>query len=135
MMFEWQDYTNPRYECYFRIFADWYLNQTFVSYANYAACRSPLNFASPDAFLPARWLSSASEDRRDALQPFSLGPRNCIGQRLAWAETRLILAKLLWHFDVEEVEEKRLVDWSKQKTYTLWEKTGGWVRLKHRADI
>ena len=133
-MWEWQDCTKPCPECCFRIHADTYLSQTFVSYATYAACRSPLNFSSPDAFLPARWLSSASEDRREALQPFSLGPRNCIGQRLAWAETRLILAKLLWRFDVEEVKEKKLVDWSKQKTYTLWEKTEGWVRLKHRAE-
>lgn len=133
-MFERQYCTKSCHGCCSRILTDTYLNQTFVSYCNYAACRSTLNFSSPDAFLPARWLSPNSEDRRDALQPFSLGPRNCIGQRLAWAETRLILAKLLWHFDVEEVEEKKMVDWSKQKTYTLWEKTEGWVRLKHRAD-
>lgn len=37
----------------------------------------------------------------EILKPFSLGPRNCIGKLLAQAEAKLVLAKLLWHFDVE----------------------------------
>lgn len=58
-----------------------------------------------------------------------MGPRNCIGQRLALAETRLILAKLLYNFDVELDKNQPVVDWAGQETYTLWEKEGQWVRL------
>lgn len=38
------------------------------------------------------------------MQPFSFGPRNCLGKNLARAEMRLIMAKLLWRFDLELVQ-------------------------------
>lgn len=47
---------------------------------------------------------------------------------LAYAEMRLILAKLLWHFDVALVEPEK--DWMKdQRVYALWEKPSLRVRL------
>ncbi|KAL8761584.1 MAG: hypothetical protein Q9184_002292 [Pyrenodesmia sp. 2 TL-2023] len=108
--------------------------KTNVSYSHYAAYHSPLNFHSPNAFLPSRWLEEESNDRLDALQPFSMGPRNCIGQRLALMEVRLVLAKLFWHFDFGTVEEKPHIEWAEQKAFTLWEKEQGWVRLRLRKD-
>lgn len=30
-----------------------------------------------------------------------MGPRNCIGKILAMTEVKLVIAKLLWHFDME----------------------------------
>lgn len=70
--------------------------------------RLPLfNFARPTEFLPERWFretsSTPSEFANDNLQilhPFSLGARNCIGQNLAWMELRLILARVIWNFDI-----------------------------------
>lgn len=41
----------------------------------------------------------------------------------------MILARLLWNFDINAVEGKG-VQWRTQKTYTLWEKEEVWVRLK-----
>jgi cytochrome P450 len=38
---------------------------------------------------------------RDASQPFSYGPRNCIGRNLAYVEMKLIIARLVWTFDLE----------------------------------
>lgn len=38
----------------------------------------------PNEFIPERWLDSDSRfqnDKREVLQPFSLGPRNCIGKK------------------------------------------------------
>ncbi|KAJ5090223.1 hypothetical protein N7532_008907 [Penicillium argentinense] len=58
------------------------------------------------------------DDNKEAFQPFSYGPRNCLGQHLANAEMRLIMTKLLWHFDLDLLEECR--NWSVQKTYSLW---------------
>lgn len=53
---------------------------------------SSQNFKDPESFVPERWLPEAIndstspyyDDNRDARQPFSVGPRNCIGIALAW---------------------------------------------------
>ena len=81
---------------------------------------------------PERYLEKDGErfrgDNRAVVQPFSLGPRNCIGQNLAKAEMRLILAKLVWHFDMELVDKDE--DWvSKQHVYGLWDKEPLMVKL------
>ena len=50
---------------------------------HYAAYHSPLNFSRPEEFIPERFIDVAEfpDDRREVLQPFSMGPRNCIGKR------------------------------------------------------
>jgi cytochrome P450 len=104
---------------------------------HYSAYHSPSNFSDPDTFIPERWLEPREEkfkdDKRNVLQPFLVGPRNCIGQGLAMAEMRAILTRVLWHFDVELCEESR--EWDKQKVYLLWEKGNMWVKLKKRQGI
>lgn len=48
------------------------------------ACdRSSRNFKEPESFVPERWLGDArfESDDRAAFQPFSFGPRNCIGKK------------------------------------------------------
>jgi cytochrome P450 len=58
-----------------------------------------------------------------------MGTRNCIGRNLAYAEMRLILTKLLWHFDLE-LDEKKTGDWLKDmRAWALWEKPPLIVRL------
>ncbi|KAL8364717.1 hypothetical protein RB595_003818 [Gaeumannomyces hyphopodioides] len=99
--------------------------------------RSASNFADPDAFRPERWLSShprhgpyASDDRA-AAQPFSHGPRNCIGKNLAMAEIRIILARMLWNFDMRLHPD--CVGWlGRQKMFTTWHKTPLKVQLRCR---
>ncbi|KAI0012831.1 cytochrome P450 monooxygenase-like protein [Xylariaceae sp. FL0662B] len=59
-------------------------------------------------------------DKPYALQPFYFGLRNCLGMGLAWHEMRLLLAKVLYNFDLELCAESR--DWSDQKVYVLWQK-------------
>lgn len=69
-----------------------------------------------------------ANDRMDVLNPFLVGPRNCIGQNLAYAEMRLILARLAFRFDFELCEESE--GWiERQKNYSLWEKPDLFVRL------
>jgi cytochrome P450 len=82
---------------------------TLVSVAHTATYRSPENFRDPDKFVPERWMGDEryKDDRRRALQAFSLGPRNCIGLHLAYAEMRIILARLIWNFDMELCEESK----------------------------
>lgn len=47
--------------------------------------------------------------------------------RLAYAEIRLILARVLWNFDMEL--DPSSTNWADQKTYFLWEKRPLKVRL------
>jgi len=100
---------------------------TVVSVPQFPAYQSTSNFFEPQSFLPERWLASVNttdprfvNDRRDVLQPFSVGPRNCIGKNLAYAEMRLILTRLLYSFDLELQPESR--NWTNQRTFTLWDK-------------
>ncbi|PVH86386.1 cytochrome P450 [Cadophora sp. DSE1049] len=94
------------------------------------------NFADPKKFAPERWLKGDEcperyrGDNRKAMQPFSIGPRNCIGMNLAYFEIRLIFARMLWNFDFELMADSR--DWMDQKTFTLWEKKNLNVRLTPR---
>ncbi|MCJ1409794.1 hypothetical protein MMC19_003877 [Ptychographa xylographoides] len=126
---------------------------THVSIPQYATFRAPTNFSNPDTFIPTRWLNPpVSEDNTvpsathlagqtgqanpysrqpihnpRACQPFSTGPRNCIGKNLAFLTMRLVLAKLLWNFDI--AADGDVEDWASQKTYILWEKRPLPVRL------
>ncbi|KAI1761905.1 cytochrome P450 [Hypoxylon sp. FL1150] len=117
----------------------WLPGGTPVSIQAYTMNRDPALFHRPTSFLPERWLPAAGtdtnspflNDQRQAIQPFSVGPRSCMGQHLAWAEMRLILSKLLWNFDFEAVEGKTL-RWEKLRTFLLVEKEPIQVMIKLR---
>ncbi|CAM1500429.1 Fc.00g095910.m01.CDS01 [Cosmosporella sp. VM-42] len=95
---------------------------TMVQVPHWAAYHSESNFRDPYTFAPQRWLGDEryADDNRDVFQPFSIGPRNCIGRSLANMETRLILARLMWNFDMELMPSSK--DWPLQKVYLLYEK-------------
>ena len=59
------------------------ITQTRVAVPHYAAYHSDLNFKDPNSFIPERWLPGTGyeSDRKDVFNPFSVGPRNCIGQK------------------------------------------------------
>ncbi|CAF9936538.1 MAG: hypothetical protein ALECFALPRED_006883 [Alectoria fallacina] len=102
-----------------------------VGVASWAASRSPLNFRDAESFVPERWLGDVryAEDRREASQPFSLGPRGCIGRSLAYAEIRIILARVLFEFDLELMDSSR--SWLENlKVFFLWQKDPLMVRLR-----
>ncbi|KAL9108200.1 MAG: hypothetical protein Q9187_008323, partial [Circinaria calcarea] len=55
---------------------------TQVGVSHWASTHSLKNFRDPYKFVPERWLDDPryADDNKAALQPFSLGPRNCIGK-------------------------------------------------------
>lgn len=59
--------------------------QTSLTINVLAAHRSSANFHRANEFLPHRWLRSApaefDRDDKAAFKPFSVGPRDCIGQK------------------------------------------------------
>lgn len=103
-----------------------------VGMSQYAAFRTSLNWSHRLEFIPERWLEQRdtlfANDKRDVLQPFSYGPRNCIGRNLAYIEMRLILAKLLWNFDLELADGCQ--DWANQPIFTTWQKAPLMVNLR-----
>ncbi|KAI1001144.1 Cytochrome P450 monooxygenase [Podosphaera aphanis] len=109
---------------------------TTVCAASYAAYTSEENFKDPLEFVPERWYKVGTRperydsDKRKVLNPFSLGPRNCIGRNLALAELKLVLAQVLWSFDLELQAD--CLDWLDQKCYALWDKKPLNVRLVPR---
>ncbi|KAK5999320.1 hypothetical protein QM012_005595 [Aureobasidium pullulans] len=102
-----------------------------VSMPMYAAFQSSSNWTSPQEFAPERWIEGRAADfagdKREALKPFSYGPRNCLGQLLANQEIRLALAKTIWHFDLELQRESE--GWLDQKSFTFWKKPALMVKM------
>ncbi|KAL9122769.1 MAG: hypothetical protein Q9187_000686 [Circinaria calcarea] len=111
---------------------------TNVTVSPTALSFSKAHFAHPESFLPDRFLPESfrpaqfAADKRSNQQPFGLGPRNCIGKTLAWAQLRIVLAKIVWNFDMEAMEGRKL-DWMRQKTFIVVQKEEMMVRLKMRV--
>lgn len=130
----WQQRMTPHEGC---IVAGIHIpGDTAIAVNAYAASFSPLNFHRPTEFLPERWMEASLltplisdgppgnpdsaanatsgikvsefyQDIQKSSQPFGFGPRNCIGKNLAWMEIRLIVARLLWAFDIELCDESK----------------------------
>ncbi|KAI1076269.1 cytochrome P450 [Whalleya microplaca] len=97
--------------------------KTTVAVHQWALYHNSNMFSDPFNFHPERHMCDerSASDSKDALQPFHLGPRNCLGRHLAYVEMRTILARVLWNFDMRIAEDSR--DWlSRQKVYLPWQK-------------
>lgn len=88
-----------------------FIRQTHVQSSIFALTRSPRFYHDPLLYRPQRWLPSDhplydtafANDNLKAFHPFSLGPRSCIGREMAWMQGKLLIAKVLWTFDVVQV--------------------------------
>ncbi|KAF8865497.1 cytochrome P450 [Acephala macrosclerotiorum] len=87
----------------------WIPGDTCVAINHWAAFHHYSNFTRPYEFNPERWLgdSDFENDNKRVVQPFSVGPRNCLGMNLAYLEMRVVLARLVWGFDMEISEESK----------------------------
>ncbi|KAH7371505.1 cytochrome P450 [Pyrenochaeta sp. MPI-SDFR-AT-0127] len=74
----------------------------------YSIHHNPNYFPRPFDYLPERWLSDASAnplhdrlaDAQSAYNPFSIGPRGCIGKGLAYVELTVTIARVLFMYDL-----------------------------------
>ncbi|CAG8908965.1 unnamed protein product [Penicillium egyptiacum] len=115
------------------IAGNWVPGGTVVSVSHLAASHSPANFTDADQFIPERHLGNPrfANDSKTAMQPFSFGPRNCIGRNLAYVEMRIILARMVFNFDMELAEPGK--DWVDQDCFVLWNKPKLMINLKPRV--
>lgn len=99
-------------------------------------------FHEPYAWRPERWLDDAKSnpnspyynDERNTVRAFGLGQHSCIGLPLAWAEMRVLLAKLLWFFDLKKSgTTNQQIKWEAQKVFGVVEKHPLDVKVVKRA--
>ncbi|KAI8042953.1 hypothetical protein M5D96_004277, partial [Drosophila gunungcola] len=72
---------------------------TQISIHLYDIMRDPRHFPNPNQFEPERFLSENTVNRHPfAFVPFSAGQRNCIGQKFAILEMKVLLAAVIRNF-------------------------------------
>ncbi|KAF9884303.1 hypothetical protein FE257_001881 [Aspergillus nanangensis] len=106
---------------------NWVPGGTSVGVGSWAAAHNPANFADCDSFIPERWLGEGLPgDNKRGMQPFSLGPRGCIGKNLSYMEMRLILTRILWNFDLVSTDGAWQWDpegeMKNMKAFNTWQK-------------
>ncbi|KAL2283049.1 hypothetical protein FJTKL_10163 [Diaporthe vaccinii] len=109
---------------------------TVVGIPQWAMYHSSQNFNIPDSFIPERWLGDPrfASDQREGRKPFGFGPRNCIGMNLAYTEMRIILARIIWNFEMRLADESR--KWTEsQEAWVVWEKPALGVYLTPRDSL
>ncbi|KAI0378844.1 isotrichodermin C-15 hydroxylase [Hypomontagnella monticulosa] len=100
---------------------------TVVGIWPWAIYRTPTLWRDPEFFRPERFAGDPeyANDAREAFKPFFTGSRDCIGQNLALIEMRLILAHMIFNFDLKRTNDPNSHNWvSKQKNlFIVWDKT------------
>ncbi|CAN8104814.1 unnamed protein product [Discula destructiva] len=109
---------------------------TIVGIWQWATSHYSDNWVEPFSYRPERFLEGENDkfaaDKKDSMQPFSYGPRNCIGKNLAYAEMRTIIARIVFNFDLKLAPQSE--GWmEKQKVYNLWAKPPLMVHLTPRV--
>ncbi|KAL2140420.1 hypothetical protein VTI28DRAFT_3840 [Corynascus sepedonium] len=97
---------------------------------------TPTLWVQPQEFHPERFLPNSDpryehrfdRDVKAAFMPFSTGPRNCLGSKVYLAQARVFLAKVVWNFDLDMLENQE--DWLDQEAYLVFEPKPLLVKLR-----
>ncbi|KAK4210842.1 cytochrome protein [Rhypophila decipiens] len=112
----------------------WVPKGTEVYTSAYTVTHDEQYFPDPYKFDPERWLDPESKSVKEASQPFSLGPRGCLGQNFAIMEVNQILAKMIFRYDWEAVDDS--LNWqAESRCHVMWWKPGLYVRFRERLDV
>ena len=105
---------------------------TDVTIPVHAVHRNPEFWPNPEQFDPERF-SPANKDKivPYSYMPFGIGPRNCVGMRLALAEAKITIVKLLQHVRLC-VSEKTEIPPKLDQGIVLKPLNGMWLKLVKR---
>lgn len=102
--------------------------QTLLTIQPLALALSAKNFHDSETWHPERWLPDAETnpaspfyyDQRKGVRPFGWGAMNCVGEPLAWAWMRLLIARWVSEFDLRRADTKnsRIV-WEEQEVFAV----------------
>lgn len=102
---------------------------TRVLYSIYLSHRDPRYWRDPDRFDPERFTPEhAPITPSFAYVPFGGGPRFCIGAAFAQIEAKIVLARLLQHFEFEPLRDHV----HPHMGATLEPRPGVWLRVRRR---
>ncbi|GFU28004.1 cytochrome P450 4c3 [Nephila pilipes] len=89
-------------------YKDWMIPKGTTLHCNiHSLHRSEDIFPNAEVFDPERFLPENSQNRHPyAYIPFSAGPRNCIGQKFALLEEKVVISNILRHFKVVSLDPR-----------------------------
>lgn len=79
----------------------WIPGDTTVHSPTYTVHRNPQVFPEPDSFNPDRWLGEHGKDLQQHFLTFSAGSRGCIGRNITYLEQIIVVASLVYRYDME----------------------------------
>nr|XP_022920516.1 probable cytochrome P450 4d14 [Onthophagus taurus] len=94
----------------------------------YAMHLDPEVYPEPEKFVPERFLKENLNPNRYGYAPFCGGVRNCIGQKYAQLSMKVVLAKILLHYELVDVNHELCL----AAEITLRSKTGVRVGIRRR---
>lgn len=87
---------------------------TVIGTPHYAIHHNEAYYPEPFTFNPSRWIETNDTTHasvhlaQSAFCPFSIGPRACVGKRMAYAEMKILLARMTWLYDMRLKEGSTL---------------------------
>ncbi|EAT41572.2 AAEL006804-PA [Aedes aegypti] len=102
---------------------------------SYCIQRDPRYFPDPDRFDPERFNeANRAQINTCAYIPFGVGPRNCIGSRLALMEVKCMVYYLLKDFELIATEKTQIPVSIARDSFGLHPEKGVWIEFKPRSS-
>ncbi|TGJ81028.1 hypothetical protein E0Z10_g7742 [Xylaria hypoxylon] len=123
-----------------RVDGQWIPGNTIIGMALQTAQTSSAYWEDPSSFSPERFLppehqwyeSRFEHDEKEVFHPFSIGNRNCLGGKVFLSEAKLILARVIFAFDLD-LSAQTNENWMDQKAYLVFEPQAIYVHLRERG--